>query len=167
MAIATLDKCYANSNVFTGVVKIRKGMSCKLILRTNNLEEVHETFYIFAQSIMSKAQNQRNTNVLDPSYERTIKACKTICNLTEKAYSRQHHARRLPVYASGLLLAGSCYMAFGTAASSERSALSTDKMSLWKATLAGAAILVYSFGFDSLRGGSSLKTANDLEKKNV
>jgi len=27
MAIATLDKCYANSDVFTGVVKIRKGTS--------------------------------------------------------------------------------------------------------------------------------------------
>jgi len=45
MAIATLDKCYANPKVFTGVVKIRKGTSCKLILRTNNLDEVHETFY--------------------------------------------------------------------------------------------------------------------------
>ncbi|EEC47592.1 predicted protein, partial [Phaeodactylum tricornutum CCAP 1055/1] len=45
MAIATLDKCYHNVNVFTGVVKIRKGLSCKLLLRTNTLSQVHETFY--------------------------------------------------------------------------------------------------------------------------
>ena len=40
MAIATLDKVFANPDVFTGVVKIRKGLSCKLILRTNNPAEV-------------------------------------------------------------------------------------------------------------------------------
>ena len=55
MAIATLEKCYANADVFTGVVKIRKGLSCKLILRTNNLDEVHETFYQFATKIVSQA----------------------------------------------------------------------------------------------------------------
>jgi farnesyl-diphosphate farnesyltransferase len=37
MAIATLDACFHNSKVFTGVVKIRKGMSCKLINNTNNV----------------------------------------------------------------------------------------------------------------------------------
>ena len=31
MAIATLQKCYHNEDVFTGVVKIRKGLSCQLM----------------------------------------------------------------------------------------------------------------------------------------
>ena len=34
MAIATLSELYNNPKVFTGVVKIRKGMSAKLILDT-------------------------------------------------------------------------------------------------------------------------------------
>jgi farnesyl-diphosphate farnesyltransferase len=164
MAIATLDKCYTNPDVFTGVVKIRKGMSCKLILRTNNLDEVHETFYVFAQSIIKKARSERKSGVQDPSYERTMKACETICGWTEKAYSRQHRARRIPLYASGLLLAGSCFMALsgGKPSTSE---FNSDKASLMKASLAGAAILIYALGFDTLKGGSSLETANDLEKK--
>lgn len=164
MAIATLDKCYANPDVFTGVVKIRKGMSCKLILRTNSLDEVHETFHIFAKSIMKKAQCNKKNNVPDPSFERTMKACETICNWTEKSYSSQQRARRLPMYASGLLVAGSCFMAIGN---SQRSAYNADQASLMKATLAGAAVLVYSFGFDMLRGRSALQTANDLDKKNL
>ena len=170
MAIATLDKCYANPDVFTGVVKIRKGMSCKLILRTNNLDEVHETFYLFADAIKRKAESERKKGVKDPSYERTTKVCKTICEWTENDYNRQHRARRIPLYASGLLLAGSCFMAMSSRSSSgseASSALSSDKASLLKATLAGASILVYALGFDTLRGRSTLETANDLEKKNV
>ena len=36
MAIATLDKVFSNEDVFTGVVKIRKGLACKLILESND-----------------------------------------------------------------------------------------------------------------------------------
>ncbi|KAL7555374.1 hypothetical protein ACA910_022360 [Epithemia clementina (nom. ined.)] len=82
MAIATLDKCYSNSDVFTGVVKIRKGLSCKLILKTNTLAEVHDTFRRFAMSIMAKAKKQKRNGVDDPSFDKTIKACETIVTRT-------------------------------------------------------------------------------------
>ena len=105
MAIATLDKCYANHDVFTGVVKIRKGLSCKLILRTNNLEEVHDTFYQFANKILHTAKAQRKLGVKDPSYDRTVKACETILETTMNGHQKQKWNRRVPtLVSSGLLL---------------------------------------------------------------
>lgn len=83
MAIATLDKCYHNRNVFTGVVKIRKGMSCLLINNTTDFLGVHGIFHKFASSIMKKAQSVRKGGFNDPSFERTMKACSTIIELTE------------------------------------------------------------------------------------
>lgn len=78
MAIATLDKCYNNVDVFTGVVKIRKGLSCKLIRSTNSLPEVKRTFYFFAKTIKDKALKNPN----DPSCNRTLEICDKIMSLT-------------------------------------------------------------------------------------
>lgn len=83
MAIATLDKCYHNGDVFTGVVKIRKGMSCMLINNTTDILGVHGIFHRFALSIMSKAEASRKSGFQDPSFERTMKACQIIVELTE------------------------------------------------------------------------------------
>lgn len=160
MAIATLEKCYANPDVFTGVVKIRKGTSCKLILRTNNLDEVHETFYIFATSIIAKAKKEKAAGVIDPSYHRTMKVCETILQWTEAAYSRQTRARRMPLIVSSGLLAVASAVALGSSSSSSSS---SDLKSTLSATLVGTAGLVYAFGFDTLRSKScTLKTASDL-----
>jgi farnesyl-diphosphate farnesyltransferase len=95
MAIATLQKCYSNSDVFTGVVKIRKGLSCKLILRTNNLDQVHATFYEFAQAIIAQANKERNKGVTDPNYTRTIRACEVICDTTRPAAQKAKRTRWL------------------------------------------------------------------------
>jgi farnesyl-diphosphate farnesyltransferase len=103
MAIATLNYCYSNSNVFTGVVKIRKGTSCKLILRTNNLDEVHDTFYQFAEGVMKKADVNRAKGVVDPSYGRTIKICETVMEITSDGHKRERKARQLPLVASLLV----------------------------------------------------------------
>lgn len=78
MAIATLEKCYKNSDVFTGVVKIRKGLSCKLILNSTNLHGVHAAFYHFAKQINDKAEPT------DPSYDRTKLICLKIMDITSK-----------------------------------------------------------------------------------
>ncbi|KAL7486034.1 hypothetical protein ACHAW6_011633 [Cyclotella cf. meneghiniana] len=83
MAIATLDKCYHNDNVFTGVVKIRKGMSCLLINNTTDVFGVHTIFNKFASKIMKKAESARRSGFHDPSYDRTIQACQTILELTD------------------------------------------------------------------------------------
>jgi len=89
MAIATLDKLYANPDVFTGVVKIRKGLSCKLIGHTNNLTELHQTFHQFAKSIANKTRKERQAGFEDPSYERTLKACDAVCEVTSSAVASQ------------------------------------------------------------------------------
>jgi farnesyl-diphosphate farnesyltransferase len=99
MAIATLDYCYANSDVFTGVVKIRKGTSCKLILRTNNLDEVHDSFYQFARSVLNKANVNRALGVKDPSYARTVKICETVVEMTAAAHNKQNRARKIKMLA--------------------------------------------------------------------
>ena len=164
MPIATLDKCFANPNVFTGVVKIRKGTSCKLLLRTNSLDEVHETFYIFAKSIMTTAKKQKAAGVVDPSYERTMKACEVILEWTEAAYCRQSRARRMPLIVSGGLLAAAAALAMGSPSSASTS---SDMKSTLRATLVGTAGLVYAFGFDVLRPSNSLKTASELGEKSV
>ncbi len=89
MAIATLDKCFNNPDVFTGVVKIRKGLSCKLINNTNDIMGVHSVFNEFAQSISEKAKKAKLSGLDDPSYEQTIKACDNICELTKVASNQQ------------------------------------------------------------------------------
>lgn len=91
MAIATLDKCFANSQVFTGVVKIRKGMSCKLILNTKDLAGVLSTFNSFTKSIEKKLDKN------DPNYERTKLICGKIFYLTEEAYGKQRNKYQMKV----------------------------------------------------------------------
>jgi len=85
MAIATLDKCYDNLDVFTGVVKIRKGTSCSLIRNANNLQEVGRTFSRYAVSILQKTTKKKFEGITQKEemlYERTIKACRKIIELT-------------------------------------------------------------------------------------
>lgn len=107
MAIATLDKCYANPDVFTGVVKIRKGMSCKLINDTNDFSGVHSTFHCFALSVARKARKANKAGVVDPSFERTVKACDTICELTAAEASKRIGTKEIlmPLAVAGLSFA--------------------------------------------------------------
>ena len=48
MAIATLTELYNNPKVFTGVVKIRKGLAVRLINGVSNEEGLHKWFFHFA-----------------------------------------------------------------------------------------------------------------------
>ena len=106
MAIATLDKCYHNEDVFTGVVKIRKGMSCRLINDTTDVAGVHGIFHSFASSIIKKADGVRiKEGYEDPSYDRTMKACRTIIELTEVEAKEASNAL---LVVNGAILAASC-----------------------------------------------------------
>lgn len=78
MAIATLDKLYSNPDVFTGVVKIRKTLACKLILNSRNMEEVCSLFSEFASNILNRV------DATDPSAQRVIASCEQILRLTEQ-----------------------------------------------------------------------------------
>lgn len=107
MAIATLDKCYNNADVFTGVVKIRKGLSCKLINDTNDFSGVHSTFHAFATSIIHKARRAQKSGFENPNYERTMKACDAICELTVAEASRRIGKKEMlmPLALAGLSFA--------------------------------------------------------------
>ncbi len=109
MAIATLDKCFNNPDVFTGVVKIRKGLSCKLINNTNDVMGVHAVFNEFAQSIAKKAKNARLGGFEDPSYEQTLKVCDNICDLTKSAAKDHNAPKRTNMQVSVVMFAALCF----------------------------------------------------------
>ena len=67
MAMATLAKIYNNHNVFTEVVKIRKGMAAKLMVKTNDMESVRHYMVKFVEEIRKKL------NTEDPNYTLTKK----------------------------------------------------------------------------------------------
>lgn len=97
MAIATLDKCFHNPDVFTGVVKIRKGLSCKLINNTNDVTGVHTVFHEFATSISKKAQKAKLGGFEDPSFDQTIAACENICDLTKDAADEHSSSTQMTI----------------------------------------------------------------------
>ena len=98
MAMATLEKMYANLDVFSGVVKIRKGLSCKLMLRTNTLDVVYDVFHDMAKSIEAKARKLQRYNILEEaSTGPLLDACDVICAITEPAHRRQSQARLMPM----------------------------------------------------------------------
>jgi len=106
MAMATLANCYANSKVFTGVVKIRKGLSCKLIMKSsNNMDGVHRVFYEMAKSMEKKAHKLRRSGFMDPSYDALLDACDVIYTITEPAYRRHRRAKLVPVVFVAAVLA--------------------------------------------------------------
>lgn len=51
MAIATLERCYNNPAVFTGVVKIRKGEAVKMMMGSTSLEKVKAIMYHFTSEV--------------------------------------------------------------------------------------------------------------------
>lgn len=69
MAIATLEKCFNNKQVFTGVVKIRKGLMCKVMLDTHSIGELNCWFNEFAHKV------RRRIDPADPSAKRTTDVC--------------------------------------------------------------------------------------------
>lgn len=56
MAAATLSLCYDNHGVFEGVVKMRRGETAVVLLRTRSMEDVYVGFARFARQITEKAK---------------------------------------------------------------------------------------------------------------
>jgi farnesyl-diphosphate farnesyltransferase len=78
MAMATLSELYNNPRVFTSVVKIRKGLSCKLILSCSNLYQVHAWFNVFIAKIEQKIPNRINVNT--NRMHKLVEQVKQLCN---------------------------------------------------------------------------------------
>ncbi|KAG0632443.1 hypothetical protein M758_1G329000 [Ceratodon purpureus] len=71
MAIATLAECYNNINVFRGVVKIRRGITAK-IMQMRSMDDVHGAFFDFSKKIARKIDDK------DPSARATRKHIENI-----------------------------------------------------------------------------------------
>lgn len=72
MAIATMAECYDNGKVFEGVVKIRRGLSARIMLQCEDKFDVAVMFKKYAQDIRGKVRAE------DPSAKKTIKALAAI-----------------------------------------------------------------------------------------
>lgn len=66
MAIATLAECYANHNVFLGPVKIRRGLTAKMVDQSTNMATVEFYFAVCLDLIESKIPAN------DPNHERYV-----------------------------------------------------------------------------------------------
>lgn len=91
MALSTLEKLYNNPSVFTGVVKIRKGLACKLMQKSSTLMDLHEIFYTFSERILIRCKCETEESDNPVVYARTIAACEKAMELT---YNRAALQRR-------------------------------------------------------------------------
>lgn len=165
MAIATLEKCFNNGDVFTGVVKIRKGMSCMLINNTTDVLGVHGIFNKFATKVIRKAETARKSGFEDPSYDRTIKACQVILELTDQETKK---AARQASLMNSTLVVSSC--AAGLFAYKGNMGSGHSAMALTTATAASFGILsFFRMGFKKYLGNAatpSLLPAAKINNKN-
>ncbi|KAF6000815.1 Farnesyl-diphosphate farnesyltransferase [Cyanidiococcus yangmingshanensis] len=76
MAIATLALCYNNPEVFERRVKLRRGQTAKLVLRTRDMSAVLSIFRERCEEIASSA------DPCDPSYAETVAAVEHALSVT-------------------------------------------------------------------------------------
>ncbi|XP_015892440.2 squalene synthase 2 [Ziziphus jujuba] len=98
MAIGTLAMCYNNIEVFRGVVKMRRGLTAKVIDRTRTMADVYRAFYDFATMLKSKVDmNDPNAKKTLSRLEIAQKACKDSGVLsTRKSYILKNQSRYNP-----------------------------------------------------------------------
>ncbi|KAI9449967.1 farnesyl-diphosphate farnesyltransferase [Lactarius psammicola] len=80
MALATLDLCFMNPEMFERNIKIRKAKAAELIMRSTNPREVVHIFKEHARSIHAKA------SPADPNFLRISVACAKIEHWAEHNY---------------------------------------------------------------------------------
>jgi len=94
MAIATLEACFDNPRLFTGVVKIRKGLTARLLVDSATLDGVHYWFHALAQSMVARCPQD------DPSRDMILRACGAVITITApKANALSTRATALKVAA--------------------------------------------------------------------
>ncbi|XP_062076882.1 squalene synthase 1-like [Humulus lupulus] len=72
MSIGTLALCYNNIEVFRGVVKMRRGLTAKVIDRTKTMADVYGAFYDFSCILKSKV------DINDPNAQKTLSRLESI-----------------------------------------------------------------------------------------
>lgn len=77
MAIATLELCFRNPNIFDKNVKISRGQSCRLMIESSqNLQILFGTFKTYARKIHKKNDPR------DPNFLKISVACGKVCDFS-------------------------------------------------------------------------------------
>jgi farnesyl-diphosphate farnesyltransferase len=84
MAIATLELVYQNEEIFERIVKIRKGTTCSLILKSRTFNGCIEIFQEYVRKIHHKSTPH------DPNYLKIGMICGKIEQFIEEMYPNKH-----------------------------------------------------------------------------
>ncbi|KAH7675439.1 Squalene/phytoene synthase protein [Dioscorea alata] len=76
MAIGTLALCYDNLEVFRGVVKMRRGLTARVIDQTKTMADVYGAFYDFSSMLKAKVNDKDPNAVLA---RQRVEAIQKIC----------------------------------------------------------------------------------------
>ncbi|XP_074589496.1 squalene synthase 3-like [Curcuma longa] len=101
MAIGTLALCYNNEQVFRGVVKMRRGLTARVIDQTNTMADVYGVFFEFSSLLESKINDD------DPNANLTrkrVQAVKTCCISSGLLNKRKFHVYNGKSYTSLLIM---------------------------------------------------------------
>ncbi|OWM80317.1 hypothetical protein CDL15_Pgr019597 [Punica granatum] len=102
MAIGTLALCYNNIEVFRGVVKMRRGLTAKVIDRTKTMADVYGAFYDFACMMKPKVdKNDPNATETLSRLEAVQKACREWGALNKR---KSYIVKKEPAYNSVLVV---------------------------------------------------------------
>mmetsp|Transcript_64756 Transcript_64756/g.162962 ORF Transcript_64756/g.162962 Transcript_64756/m.162962 type:complete len:803 (-) Transcript_64756:268-2676(-) len=89
MAMATIVECFDNPLLFTGVVKIRKGLTARLIIGTiDGPDAVHWWFARLAQEVSAAVDSGACAGAKGPIGQRLAAACSRIAAETKVRYDR-------------------------------------------------------------------------------
>ncbi|RCV40370.1 hypothetical protein SETIT_9G047500v2 [Setaria italica] len=87
MAIGTCAFCYNNVNVFRGVVKMRRGLTARVIYETDSMSDVYTAFYEFSLLLESKIDdNDPNAALTRKRVDSIKQTCKSSGLLKRRGY---------------------------------------------------------------------------------
>lgn len=102
MAIGSLTLCYNNIEVFRGVVKMRRGLTAKVIDRTKTMSDVYGAFFDFSCMLMSKVDdNDPNAKKTKNRLEAILKICRESGTLTKR---KSYIMRTEPAYNTTMIV---------------------------------------------------------------
>ncbi|KAH6756110.1 squalene synthase 1 [Perilla frutescens var. hirtella] len=103
MAIGTLALCYNNIQVFRGVVKMRRGLTAKVIDRTKTMSDVYGAFYDFSVMLKSKVDEaDPNARKTKENLEKILKICRDSGALNQR---KSYVVQSKPQYNATLIAA--------------------------------------------------------------
>jgi len=105
MAIATLTEVYDNKKVFTSNVKIRKGLSAKLMMTVDTYGKFKATFFEFARNLKSKVRDPESN-----LGSRTIALCDSIMKRTQPEPVSPSPSHSLSVFSIAMAVAVISYI---------------------------------------------------------